>query len=138
MPATMSAEDVQLVTRWFAGLSRGEVLDELCHPEIVIRNWDESPLRGPYEGHEGLERWWQDFAEVIEDARFELLETIDLDDGRVLTVQRLGGTFRLTGIELADAKWAAITTVRDGKIAEAQGYASPGKGKKAAGLPKPA
>jgi ketosteroid isomerase-like protein len=134
----MASDDVELVTQWFDGLSRGELSLELCHPEITIRNWDESPLRGPYEGHEGVEHWWQDFADVIEDARFELLETVDLGNGRVLTVQRLGGTFRLTGIELEDALWGAITTVRDGKVSAAQGYASPGRAKKAAGLVKPA
>jgi ketosteroid isomerase-like protein len=129
--------DEELVRRWFHGLGRGELMPEICHPEIEIRNWDESPLRGPYHGHEGLTQWWADFAEVIEDARFELLETQDLGDGRVLTVNRLDGRFRLTGIDLVDAIWGSIITVRDGKIAGARGYASPGRAKKAAGFTKP-
>lgn len=110
----------------------------MCDPEIVIQNWDESPVRGPYHGHEGLFQWWEDFAEVIEDARFELIAVTDLGDGRILTINKLAGTFRLTGIELVDAFWGSIITVRNGQIAGARGYATPGQAKKAAGLPEPA
>jgi ketosteroid isomerase-like protein len=127
---------VELVKRWFDGFERGELSPELCDPEIVIRNWDESPVRGPYRGHEGLPQWWADFAEVIEDARIQLKEAIDLGDGRVVTSQHLVGRFRLTGIEV-DGAWGAIVTVREGKILSAVGYATPGQAKKAAGLSRP-
>ena len=132
----MSAEDVELVRSWFAGLERGEPPLELCHEAIEIRNWEGSPLRGPYHGHEGVRQWWTDFAEVIQNARIELKETTDLGDGRVVTAQHLVGRFRLTGIEL-DGPFGSITTVRDGKIAAAIGYASPGQARKAAGLGRP-
>lgn len=62
----MSAENVELVRRWFKGLEHGELSPEICDPEVVIRNWDESPIRGPYHGHEGLQRWWADLAEAFE------------------------------------------------------------------------
>ena len=127
----MSAEDVELVTRWFKGLGQGELTPEVCDPEIVIRNWDESPVRGPYHGHEGLGQWWADIADAIEELRFELNEATDLGDGRVLTIQKIVGRFRLTGIEL-DFPWGSIVTVRDGKILSATGYATPGQAKKAA------
>jgi len=132
----MSAESVELVTGWFEGFERGEVSPELCDPEIVIRNWEGSPVRGPYRGHQGLRQWWADFADVIEDVHMELKEAIDLDDGRVVTTQHLVGRFRLTGIEV-DGPWGSIVTVREGKIVSATGYATPGQAKKAAGLPQP-
>ena len=127
---------MELVKRWFKGFERGELSPEICDPEIVIRNWDESPVRGPYRGHEGLRKWWADFAEVIEDAQIRLKEAIDLDDGRVVTTQHMVGRFRLTGIEV-DGPWGAIVTVREGKILSATGYTTPGQAKKAAGLPRP-
>jgi ketosteroid isomerase-like protein len=133
----VSKRDVELVTAWFRGLEERTLSPEMCHPKIVIRNWDESPLRGPYHGRDGLVEWWADFADVIQDASFELLEAIDLGDGRVLTVNKLIGTFRLTGIPLENAVWGSILTVRDGLIASATGYATPGRAKKAAGLKKP-
>jgi ketosteroid isomerase-like protein len=132
----MPAADVELVRSWFAGLARGDPSPELCHPEIVVRNWDESLVRGPYRGHEGLRQWWADFAEVFEDVHLELKEAIDLGDGRVVTTQHVVGRFRLTGIEV-DGPFGAIITVRDGLIASAIGYEGPGRAKKAAGLAKP-
>jgi ketosteroid isomerase-like protein len=132
----MSAENVELVRRWFAGLQRGDPSPGLCHREILIRNWDDSPIPGPYRGHDGLQRWWQDFAEVLEDVRLELKEAIDLDEERVVTAQHVVGRFRLTGIEV-DGPFGAIVTVRDGKVYSAIGYATPGRAKKAAGLPPP-
>jgi ketosteroid isomerase-like protein len=132
----MSQENVDLVTRWFKGLERGDLSPKLCDPEIIIRNWDGSPVRGPYRGYEGLHQWWADFAEVIEDVHIELKEAIDLDDGRVVTAQHLVGRFRLTGIEV-DGPFGSIITVRDSKILSATGYASPGQAKKAAGLSRP-
>lgn len=129
----MPTGNVEVVRSWFASLARGEPAVDLCDPEIVIRNWDGSPLRGPYHGHEGVRQWWADFAEVIEDARIELKEAIDLGDGRIVTAQHLVGRFRLTGIEL-DGPFGSITTVRKGRITSATGYATPGQAKKAAGM----
>ena len=132
----MSAENVELVRRWFEGLARGDLGPEICDEEILIRNWDESPIRGPYHGHAGLRQWWADFDDAFEDVHLELKEAIDVDDERVVTAQHVVGRFRLTGIEV-DGPFGAIVTVRDGKIVSAIGYASPGRAKKAAGLSKP-
>ena len=133
----MSPGDVEVVRSWFESLARGELPFELCDPEIVIRNWEGSPVRGPYRGHAGVRQWWADFAEVIENARIELKEAIDLGGGRIVTAQHLVGRFRLTGIEV-DGPFGSITTVRVGRIASATGYATPGQAKKAAGMSRDA
>ncbi len=133
----MSDANVELVRRWFNGLEHGELSPQICHEEILIRNWDESPIRGPYHGHEGMRKWWAEFAEVFDDdVRMELKEAISVDDERVVTGQHIVGRFRLTGIEV-DGPFGSIVTVREGKILSAIGYASPGRAKKAAGLPPP-
>jgi ketosteroid isomerase-like protein len=132
----MTSADVEVVRRWFAGLERGELSPEICDPEIVISNWDESPVRGPYRGHDGLREWWADFAEVFEDVHLELKEAIDVGDGMVVTTQHVVGRFRLTGIDV-DGPFGAIITVRNGKILSARGYEGPGRAKKAAGLQRP-
>ena len=128
---------MELVRRWFKGFEGGDLSPEICDPEILIRNWDESPVRGPYHGYEGLRQWWSDFADAFENVHIELKEAIDLDDGRVVTTQHVVGRFRLTGIDL-DGPFGAIVTVRNGKILSAIGYATPGQAKKAAGLSRPA
>jgi ketosteroid isomerase-like protein len=130
------AENVALVRRWFDRLRVRDPAPDLCDPEILIRNWDESPIRGPYTGHEGMEQWWADFEDVIEGVRLELKEAIPVDDERVVTTQHVVGRFRLTGIDV-DGPFGAIITVRDGRIVSAIGYAGPGRAKKAAGLKPP-
>src|SRR5215207_5917508 len=129
----MSAENVELVRRWFDGLRRGDLQPELCHPDLLIRNWDEAPIRGPYHGHPGLQQWWREFVDAFEDVRLELKEVVDVDEERVVTTQHVVGRFRRTGI-LVDGPFASIITIRDGRILSAIGYESPGKARKAVGL----
>ncbi len=128
--------NVELVRRWFRGFERGELGLDLCHPEIEIRNWAEFPITGPYHGHDGVRRWWDDIGDAFDDLQWELVELTDAGDGRVVTVQRFEGRFRLTGIDV-DFAWGAVISIRDGKIASAAGYASPGRAKQAAGLQRP-
>jgi ketosteroid isomerase-like protein len=128
----LSEESIETVRRWFAALQRGDPAPEMCDPEIEIRNWAESPIPGPYLGHEGVQQWWDDVSDAFENVRFELLDVEPIDNARCLTVQRLVGRFRRTGIEVNGA-WGAIVTVRRGKILSAIGYATPRRAKRAAG-----
>jgi hypothetical protein len=76
----MSQENVELVRRWGEALSRGELPLELSHTELRLDNIAEFPNRGPYHGHEGLRRWWEDVAEAFDELRFEIERLIDVDD----------------------------------------------------------
>ena len=78
-------------------------------------------------------RWWADVADAFDDLHFDLLHIEPIDDIRCLTIQRLRGRFRATGIDV-EGSWGAIVTVRSGKILRAQGYATPRQAKRAAGL----
>lgn len=78
----VSAENVELVRRWFAGLQGGDPSPDLCHPEILIRNRDQSPIRGPYHGRQGLGQWWADFADEV-DGPFGAVVTVR--DGKILS-----------------------------------------------------
>ena len=129
----MSQENVELVRRWLDGVSRGELSLELCDPEIQIENIAEFPITGPYRGHDGVRRWWEDIAEAFSEVRFELEELIDVEDGRVLSTQRMVGRFRNTDIPV-DTPWASLISVRDGSIARAVGFASRRQALEAAGL----
>jgi hypothetical protein len=125
-----------VVREWFASLAAGEPDLKLCHPEIEIRNWDEAPIRGPYHGHDGVRQWWADFTDAFDEGvRMDLKELVPLDDSRVVTEQHIVGRFRLTGIEV-DGPFGSITTVADEMVRSAIGYASFGRARRAAGLPK--
>ncbi len=129
----MSEPNAHVVRRWFEGFARGEVTPEICDHEIEIRNWSESPVPGPYNGHQGLHDWWQDLADAFDEIHFELTDLFDVDDEHVLTIQRLVGRFRLTGVDV-DVPWGSVVRVRDGKIRSAVGYASPEQAKQAVGM----
>jgi ketosteroid isomerase-like protein len=130
----MSQENVDVVRRSWAGVSsHGELPFELWDEDLRIDNMPEFPIKGPYEGHEGLAQWRDDISEVIEDLRFDVKEIIDLDDGRVLSIQRATGRAVHTGIEM-DVLWASVLTLRKGKIVHAQGYWTPEQARAAVGL----
>ena len=130
----MSQEDVDVVKRaWEAVSSHGDLPFDLWDEAVQMDNMPEFPIQGAYYGHEGLAQWREDIAEVIEDLRFDVKEVIDLDEDRVLSVQRALGRAAHTGIEM-DVLWASVLTLRDGKIVRAQGYWTPEQAREAVGL----
>jgi ketosteroid isomerase-like protein len=130
----MGEGSMHVVGRWIEELEKGNPAPELCDEAIEIVNAAEFPINGTYSGRKGVVAWWTDLAEAFDqDLHFKLLESQELDDERVLTIHRLLGTFRLTGIEF-DVPWGAIITARDGVVVRAEGYGSPKLAKRAAGL----
>jgi ketosteroid isomerase-like protein len=132
----VSAENAELVRRWFERFAQGDPGEEFCDPEIEIRNWAESLAPGPYRGYDGLRRWWRDVhdPDIAEDVKlFDLEEVTDLGGGRVLTIQRATGRARYSRIEI-DQRWGSILTVRDGRVLSAVGYSDPAAARRAAGL----
>lgn len=128
----MSEENVEIVRR--AIEATGDDLPfDLWATDLRIDNMPEFPIRGTYEGHEGLARWWADLSEVIEDLRFELEEIVDLGDDRVLSVLRTSGRASHTGIQM-EVLWASVFTLRGAKIVHAQGYWTPEQAREAVGL----
>ena len=57
----------------------------------------------------------------------------EIDDQRVLALPRVRGRFRATGLDF-DGPWAAVITVREGRIAHAAGYATKPQALRALGL----
>jgi ketosteroid isomerase-like protein len=130
----MSQEDAEVVRRIYElGQEAGSEFFDLIHPDGVFENVAEFPITGPYIGHEGVRRWREDIVEVVEDAEFILEELRDLGAGLVLTVQRLRGHARHTGIEM-DVAWATLWRVDGGRVRYGTGYLTKEKALEAAGL----
>ena len=104
----MNDDNVETIRRWFAALERGDPAPDLCHPDIEV-------------------------TDAFQEFHWELKSIEAVDDRRCLTVQRIVGRFRHTGIDL-DFAWGSIVTVSDGKIPSAVGYATPKRAKRAARL----
>ena len=129
-------ESVEVVRRWWAGFNEdGMPPLELCDEGIEIRNPPDFPVRGLFQGHDGVRLWRNQVFDIFEDARVEPEDIVDVhDDGEtVLMLLRASGTASYTGIEV-DVEWAAIWTIRDGKVLRARGYLNRADALEAAGL----
>ena len=129
----MSQENIEIVRRWFGSFERGELPLDLTAEDVEIDNIKDFPVQGPYSGHEGVRRWWEDLAEAFESFRIELIDCAQVAEERVLTENRASGRFRGTGIPL-DFRWASLISVRDGKVVRAVGHFSRRQALEAEGL----
>ena len=132
----MSQENVEIVRRWWEGFNEDDMPPlALCDEELEIRNPPDFPVRGLYQGHDGVRRWRDQVFDIFDDARVEPEEIVDVrgDGETVLMLLRAKGTASYTGIE-TEVEWAAIWTIREGKVLRAQGYLNRDEALEAAGL----
>jgi ketosteroid isomerase-like protein len=90
-------------------------------------------VHGPCHGKEAVRTWLEDWIDMFDRFRMELVELIDAGEGTVFTSERYGGRARLSGVETDSANWT-VFTIRDGKIAGAREYESREQALEAAGL----
>ena len=132
----MSQENEEVVRRWWEGFNEdGMPPLELCDGEIEIHNPPDFPVRGLFQGHDGVRRWRDQVFDIFDDPRVEPEDIVDVDGNgeTVLMLLRATGTASYTGIKV-DVEWAAIWTIRDGKLLRAQGYLNRAEALAAAGL----
>ena len=116
-------ENLEIVRRFLQGFAEGEPSLEMLAQDVTMRNLAEFPIKGPYEGHDGIRQWWADLTEVIDGLYVEGEKFAAPDDKHVVTLQRMTGTFRSTGLPV-DERWAGLHRIENGLIVEVTGYAS--------------
>ena len=133
----MSEENLDVVRRWWASFNdEGMPSLDLCDEQIEIRNPPAFPVRGAYYGHEGVRQWRTDVFEVIDGVNVEAEKLFDAGDGEtVVMFLRLRGVGIYTRIPI-DETWAAVWTIRGGRLVHAQGYINRREAIEAAGLPR--
>jgi ketosteroid isomerase-like protein len=89
---------------------------------------------GPIEGRAALRSYIAEWDEMFEGLANEALEIIDAGDDRVVSVQRVSGTAKLSGVP-TELVYGVVYTVRDGKIVRGREYATRDEAFEAAGLP---
>jgi ketosteroid isomerase-like protein len=132
----MAQENIEVVRRWWEGFNEdGMPPLSLCDDKIEINNPPDFPVRGLFQGHEGVRRWRDQVFEIVDNARVVPEEIVDVhgDGETVLMLLRAIGSARYTEIEM-EFEWAAIWTIRDGKVLHAQGYMSRADALEVAGL----
>jgi ketosteroid isomerase-like protein len=131
----MSQENVALMRTLFERFNRtGFQPEELWHPDGELVNFRESPIPGPYRGHDGLRRWRDDLFEVVKEGRFDVESLTDADEASAVVAKvRLRGRARHTDIEV-DVPFSITAWIRSGRISRTESFTDHGEALEAAGL----
>jgi ketosteroid isomerase-like protein len=88
--------------------------------------------RGPMHGKAAVRAYAQDWLDTFDDFRAEAVELIDAGE-KVIAILRISGRAKLSGVE-TDLTYAAVYTIRDGKIARGREYETRAEALEAAGM----
>ena len=132
----MSEENVKAVRDAAAAFNRGDLdtwsefwTDDIDYRAIVGAIDD----RGPMHGKAAVRAYVQDWLDNFDNFRSEAVELLDAGEDTVIAVVRNSGLAKLSGIE-TDLTYAALYTIRDGKIARGREYWTRDEALEAAGL----
>jgi ketosteroid isomerase-like protein len=113
--------------------SEGRLALEFAHPDLEWHNDPEWPGGGVHRGIEAVRRDLARQREAWGQARYEPVEIVRLDDGRILVLVDMQVTGKASGAPVS-VGGAHIFTLRDGKIAKVQAFTDRGRAFAAAGL----
>jgi ketosteroid isomerase-like protein len=121
----MTQENVEIVRGAFLAFAdRGfDGLAEFLHPEINWRAMEGAPDDvGEMHGTEAARRYLEDWFETFDDFTTVPEELLDAGEGRVIGVLHISGRAKLSGIP-TELRYAALYTLRGGKIVRIREYA---------------
>src|SRR5262245_25626474 len=129
----MSQENVDRFLEGVASFNRGDVERslQLYHPDAVLEV-RQAELEGEYSGHDGLRRFFAEFAEPLETFEVQYSDVRDLGD-RVLALGTLRTIGSGSGIEL-EGPVAIVASYRDGLCTHLKDYGEWRQALEAAGL----
>jgi uncharacterized protein len=132
----MSQENVEIVREAAAAFNRGDLdawleylADDIDHRAVEGALDD----HGPIHGKDALRVYTEDWVGTFDNLRSEPVELIEAGEDKVIAVTRISGRAKLSGVE-TDLTYAAVYTIRDGKIARGREYWTKEQALEAAGL----
>ncbi len=133
----MSQENVETVRRGWDAFNRGDLDSWLASywADDIDYRAVEGALddRGPMHGKDAVRAYLQDWLDTFDDLKVEQAELIDAGENQVIAVLRISGRAKLSGVE-ADLTYAALYTIRDGKLVRGREYWTKEQALEAAGL----
>src|SRR5256714_13737806 len=88
---------------------------------------------GEMHGQVAVRRYMEDWIDTFDDYSVVVEELRDVGDDRVLSIQRVKGRAKLSGVETV-LRYAVVSTVRDGKVVRAREDLSVEEALKAGGV----
>ncbi len=132
----MSQDNVEVMKFALDAMARGGLdalaeywTDDIDHRSIPGAVDD----RGPMHGKDAVRAYYQDWLDTFDGFWTEPVELIDAGEDQVVSVLRMGGRAKQSGIETS-LTYAVLATIRDGKIARGREYATRDEALEAAGL----
>lgn len=136
----MSEENVQLVRTLFSAAAQGDTATVFSiYDEDVEFDITRSPLprlvggTAVWRGHEGLRAFFQERSEQVDEIEDVCDELIDAGD-QVVSLVTTRARGRASGVEVDSPQYAAVWTVRDGKVIRVVWLATREEALDAAGL----
>jgi ketosteroid isomerase-like protein len=86
-----------------------------------------------FRGHEGVQRFWGMWGEVIDEMRLEIEECRALDERQVLAITRAHGTGAGSGAEVQSSRFAELAEFEDGLVVRVRLFGSVRRALAAAG-----
>ena len=107
---------------------------EFWDPDIVWRAAEGAiDDIGEMHGQVAVRRYMEDWIDTFDDYKVVVEELREVGDDRVLSIQRVKGRAKLSGVEI-ELRYASVNTVRDGKAVRVREYLSVEDAFKAVGL----
>jgi ketosteroid isomerase-like protein len=135
----MSEGNIDMVRRLYDSLDQAyqtgeysQVIEDVCHPDVVLKTSGMFPESGEYTGYDGLAEFARNQAEALDEMWVEPTEFVDADS-RVVVPLRFGGKARHSGIETAFAV-VHVWTIGEGRVSGLDMYRDRAEALKAVGL----
>jgi ketosteroid isomerase-like protein len=132
----MSQENVEIVRAALQAFTDGGVdaAAEFWDGDINWRAIEGAPDDvGEMHGRERVRRYFGELLETFANVTVTPVELLDIGDDRVVGVQHLAGRAKLSGIE-TEMRFAAVYTLRNGKIVRGREYIDREQALEAVGL----
>ena len=131
----MSEENVEVVRSGFELFGSDEVF-ELLAADVVWEVRPDLPDAAVYRGRDGVRQLYRRFDEVMDDIWFRPEEFIPVGDDQVVVPLRWGGRGKGSGLDFEESRETWVFTLRGGKIARVQEFATRERALEAVGLPE--
>jgi ketosteroid isomerase-like protein len=119
------SERAEIISRLYNdGFAREDfdTVFDCLDPGIIWTAIEDAPDAGTYRGHDGVRTYIQDWLDNFRDFHWEFLETVELDESRVLCVHTASTTSRRTGMSPPPIHYAGVYTFAGDKILDIKEY----------------